>query len=57
MMAGGGVTGEDYARGSTYVHRLPAAPGVFKKPFDDLLQKMLLPDTWMYRSNVSTVVP
>lgn len=43
-----------YALGLAHAHRLPAAPGVFHKPFDNLIQKMLLPDVWAYWSNVST---
>src|SRR5258708_33522239 len=29
-----------------HCHRLPAAPGVFRQTFDNLIQKMLLPDVW-----------
>lgn len=43
-----------YTLALAHVHRLPAAPGVFRKPFDSLIQKMLLPDCWMYWSYVST---
>jgi hypothetical protein len=30
-----------YALGLAHVHRLPAAPAVFRKPFDQLITKML----------------
>ncbi len=43
-----------FALGLTHVHRLPAAPGYFKKPFDQLIQKMLSPDVWTYWHYVST---
>lgn len=43
-----------YALGLTHVHRLPAAPGYFKQPFDQLIQKMLSPDCWLYWHYVST---
>ena len=43
-----------YALGLAHVHRLPAAPGVFKKSFERLIAKMLLPDVWLYWSNAST---
>lgn len=43
-----------YALALAHVHRLPAAPGVFKKPFENLITKMLHPDAWLYWSNVST---
>ncbi|BDZ48845.1 hypothetical protein GCM10025867_10860 [Frondihabitans sucicola] len=35
-------------------YRLPAAPGVFKGTFDRLIQKMILPEVWMYWRNTST---
>lgn len=43
-----------YALALAHVHRMPAAPGVFKKPFERLIQKILLPDCWLYWSNAST---
>jgi hypothetical protein len=43
-----------YALALAHVHRLPAAPAVFQRPFDDLIGKMLHPDVWHYWSNAST---
>ena len=43
-----------YALGLAHVHRLPAAPAVFRKPFDQLITKMLSPDVWTYWHYVST---
>lgn len=43
-----------YALALAHVHRLPAAPAVFRKPFDQLLTKMLSPDVWTYWHYVST---
>ena len=43
-----------YALVLAHVHRLPAAPGVFKQPLDNLIVKMLHPDVWHYWSDVST---
>lgn len=43
-----------YALALAHVHRLPAARGVFQKPFDNLIQKILSPDCWVYWSHVST---
>lgn len=43
-----------YALALTHRHRLPAAPAVFRKPFDRLIQKMLSPDVWTYWHYVST---
>lgn len=42
-----------YALGLTYRHRLPAAPGLFKPIFERLIDKMLLPEVWMYWRDVS----
>jgi hypothetical protein len=42
-----------YALGLTYRHRLPAAPGVFKPIFERLIEKMLMPEVWMYWRDVS----
>lgn len=43
-----------YALALAHVHRLPAAPGVFKQPFDNIITQLLHPDVWHYWSNVST---
>lgn len=43
-----------YALALTHMHRLPAAPVVFKKPFQQLIEKMLSPDVWTYWHYVST---
>jgi hypothetical protein len=43
-----------YALALAHVHRLPAAPGLFKRPFENLIKKLLHPDAWHYWSNVST---
>ncbi|HEX7781266.1 MAG TPA: hypothetical protein VF509_00510 [Sphingobium sp.] len=43
-----------YALALAHVHRLPAAPGVFKQPFDNIITKLMHPDCWHYWSNVST---
>lgn len=43
-----------YALALAHVHRLPAAPGVFKKPIENLITKLMHPDAWMYWSNAST---
>lgn len=37
----------------THVHRLPAAPGVFRKTYRHLFEKLLLPEVWMYWRDVS----
>lgn len=42
-----------YALALTHRHRLPAAPGVFKPVFEKLIEKMLLPEVWMYWRDVS----
>jgi hypothetical protein len=42
-----------YALALAHVHRLPAAPGVFRKPFDQLIEKMMRPDCWIYWNFVS----
>jgi Linalool dehydratase/isomerase len=42
-----------YALALTHRHRLPAAPGVFKPVFERLIEKMLLPEVWMYWRDVS----
>ena len=42
-----------YALALTHRHRLPAAPGVFKPIFERLIEKILLPEVWMYWRDVS----
>lgn len=42
-----------YALALTYRHRLPNAPGVFKPTFIRLIEKILLPEVWMYWRDVS----
>lgn len=37
-----------------HVHRLPAAPGYFRRPFQRLIEKMRSPDVWTYWHYVST---
>ena len=43
-----------YALALTHAHRLPAAPGLFREPFDTLIEKILSPDVWLYWHYVST---
>lgn len=42
-----------YALALAHRHRLPAAPGAFKPVFERLVEKMLLPEVWMYWARVS----
>lgn len=42
-----------YAMALAHRHRLPAAPGVFKPVFERFIEKMLLPEVWMYWARVS----
>lgn len=42
-----------YALALAHRHRLPAAPGVFKPVFERVIEKMLLPEVWMYWARVS----
>lgn len=42
-----------YALALAHRHRLPAAPGVFKPVFEQLIDKILLPEVWMYWRDVS----
>jgi len=42
-----------YALALTHKHRLPAAPGLFKPIFERLIEKILLPEVWMYWRDVS----
>ncbi|WP_313808124.1 hypothetical protein [Sphingobium sp.] len=43
-----------YALALAHVHRLPAAPGVFKQPFENIISQVMHPDAWLYWSHVST---
>lgn len=43
-----------YALALTHLHRLPAAPGYFRRPFQRLIEKMRSPDVWTYWHYVST---
>ena len=64
-MQGRGVNQEDfggyrfqlsymaYAIALTHIHRLPAAPGLFKPMFERLFEKLLLPEVWRYWHDVS----
>ncbi|MBO9708038.1 MAG: hypothetical protein J7521_07490 [Caulobacter sp.] len=42
-----------YGLALTHIHRMPAAPGVFKPIFERLFEKLLLPEVWLYWHNVS----
>lgn len=42
-----------YAMALAHRHRLPAAPGAFKPVFERFMDKMLLPEVWMYWTRVS----
>ena len=42
-----------YAMALAHRHRLPAAPGAFKPVFERFMDKMLLPEVWMYWARVS----
>jgi hypothetical protein len=42
-----------YALALAHIHRLPAAPGVFKPVFERLFEKMLQPEVWTYWRDVS----
>ena len=42
-----------FALALAHFHRLPAAPGLFRKTFDRLIQKMLLPEVWVYWRDIS----
>ena len=42
-----------YALALTHRHRLPNAPGVFKPVFERLIEKMTMPEVWMYWRDVS----
>ena len=43
-----------YALALTHVHRLPAAPALFRTTFEKLIAKILSPDVWSYWHFVST---
>ena len=43
-----------YAAALTHIHRLPAAPGLFRKPLELLIEKIKSPDVWTYWHYVST---
>ena len=42
-----------YALALTHRHRLPAAPGLFQPVMQRLVEKILLPEVWMYWRDVS----
>jgi hypothetical protein len=42
-----------YALALAYKHRLPNAPGVFQPTFARLIEKILLPEVWMYWRDTS----
>ncbi len=42
-----------YGLALTHRHRLPAAPGLFRPTIQRLIDKLLLPDVWMYWRDVS----
>jgi hypothetical protein len=42
-----------FALALTHLHRLPAAPGLFKPVLERLIDKMLLPTVWTYWRDVS----
>ena len=42
-----------YAVALTHLHRMPAAPGLFKPLFRRLFDKLLLPEVWLYWRDVS----
>lgn len=42
-----------YGLALTHRHRLPAAPGLFAPTIKRLIEKLLLPDVWMYWRDVS----
>jgi hypothetical protein len=42
-----------YGLGLTHRHRLPAAPGVFRPTMQRLIEKLMLPDVWLYWRDVS----
>jgi Linalool dehydratase/isomerase len=42
-----------YALALAHMHRLPAAPGLFKPLFEKAIEKMLHPDVWIYWKDTS----
>jgi hypothetical protein len=42
-----------YAMALAHKHRLPAAPGVFKPLFEKAIEKILLPEVWIYWKDTS----
>jgi hypothetical protein len=42
------------AMGLAHYHQLPAAPAIFRRTLDGLIQKMLEPDVWWYWRDTST---
>ncbi len=46
-----------YTLGLAHYHRLPAAPCVFRKPYDALMRKMLRRDVWGYWKETSQSGP
>ncbi|MDT5126695.1 MAG: hypothetical protein QOH54_2339 [Mycobacterium sp.] len=42
-----------YALALTHKHRLPAAPGLFKPLFEKAIEKILLPEVWIYWKDTS----
>ncbi|MCP2252773.1 hypothetical protein LY13_001516 [Prauserella aidingensis] len=42
-----------YALAVTHLHRLPAAPGLFQPTMQRLIDKILLPEVWMYWRDTS----
>ncbi len=42
-----------YGLALTHRHRLPAAPGVFRPTIQRLIDKLLLPEVWLYWRDVS----
>ncbi|MBK6458017.1 MAG: hypothetical protein IPF87_18340 [Gemmatimonadetes bacterium] len=46
-----------YAVGLTHYHHLPAAPGLFRKTFDQLIHKMLRREVWSYWRETSRSGP
>jgi len=65
LMQGKGISQDDfggyrfqlaymaYALALTHRHRLPAAPGLFQPTLQRLIEKILLPEVWLYWRDVS----
>lgn len=65
LMEGKGISQDDfggyrfqlaymaYALALTHRHRLPAAPGLFRPTLQRLIEKILLPEVWLYWRDVS----